>query len=216
MVCAQLDSHSVQRKMGLWERESFFFYCLSHCHFPTSALCFLTCPLLHSLPPHFFFVSPSSLFFFFFWPTLLWMSPHCQILVYFLSFTSKSFSPLPQFSGSCLLHHTATSVEAEAGNLNVKPFDAPLWWAPAMDVIEESIHHKDRELTVNWVALRKASCVLLMKVWSLCSFFSQKGYLLKHMCLLNGNIDVFPVRGLGGCSFQELAINGLHEMPHST
>lgn len=45
MVCAQLDSHSVHRKMAPWERDFFFIDCLSYCHFPTSALCFLTSPL---------------------------------------------------------------------------------------------------------------------------------------------------------------------------
>lgn len=39
---------------GKWVREKdfffFSFYCLSRCHFPTSALCFLTSPLLYLLP----------------------------------------------------------------------------------------------------------------------------------------------------------------------
>lgn len=86
------------------------------------------------------------------------------LFLFHIAFTLKVFSPLPQFSGACCLHHAVTSVtktvtsaiwETEAESLNVKPFDATLWLAPTIDIADKSIRHKWNESTANWVAMKK-------------------------------------------------------------
>lgn len=58
-----------------------------------------------------------------------------SLLLFLLSFTLKTSSPLPQFNGACHLRHAGTSMaetiasatgEADVGSFNVKPFDATL------------------------------------------------------------------------------------------
>ena len=171
---------------GKWvcEKEIFFFLLLSlTLSFPY--LCFVFLDIPSSLPTSHFFLSLHHVCFpFFLWQTLSLDGSTLPdipfFLLFLLSFSLKSFSPFPQFNGACRLHHAGTSMaetiasatrEAEAGNLNVKPFDTTLWWAPAMDIMEESIHHERHRSTVNWVAMQWSFMSIISESTSFLFFF---------------------------------------------